>query len=473
MKIELSIKPYWDDAEQTVNGLDLAMTTDAPVTAGKRSLAWIRDIVRIPFCPMDGLVLSDDAGELPFTVEDGDAEMSFIYRSFIIPQRDAVGDVHVSWHVTPRVQPEGYRSSPYFDLVAEKGGVQGSGTTFLLHPADIDGEADVSISWDLSALPEGCHGVWTFGNGDASRHMSLQDLLFSVFMTGKVNCAEDGHAGFYWFDELPFSAEEASEQINQMFDYMAKMFHDKGDCYRVFTRHNHFPGGGGTAFARSYIYGYGADEKVELEELRDLLAHEMTHNWPTMVDEPAGLGTWYLEGSAEYYSTIVPMEMGLCSLEHTAKVINSKAGSYFRNPCHDLSNLELGKIYWEDRRCQRVPYSRGVLFLSNVDARIRRATNGEKTLLDAELALLEMEKATAMPQDFLDAVRKISGIDLADDYEQMCAGGVPDCLVPDPDAFGGHFEARPVRVQANNASHSDEFIPGDEWFDGYEWVVKA
>ena len=466
MYFHVRIKPHWK--EDTVSALEISCITNRTVSAGEVMAARIKELVTVPFCPMDHLRFSDDLGEVPFESRDGDPEMSFVFREFYRAERDIQGELRISYLVAPRIQPEGYRSSPYFDLVAEKGGVLGSGTTFLLHPPMMDELTDYQLVWDLSALPEGCQGVWTYGCGDIKKEqISVQTILFSAYMTGKINSVENDCAGFYWFDTLPFDGERGAAEITRLFRYMAEMFHDKGGDYRVFTRHHQFPGSGGTAFPRSYIYGYGLHDEVTLEDLQSLLAHEMVHNWPHLSDDPAGLGTWYVEGSAEYYSTLVPMEMGLWSPEKTAEVINEKAGSYFANPMNHLSNMELGKLYWKDRRCQRVPYSRGMIYLSGLDAAIRRNTGGTRTLLDLEVKLLELPNP--VPEDFLRIGGEIAGFDLRPGYEKMCAGGM---MEPDPEAFGGRFTVTPCRVRLDNSQHrgDEEFL--DETAPGYRWTVK-
>ena len=472
MELALHITPSWDAAAGTVDALGIDWEAGISARAGERLAAWITELVGVPFSPMEGLHVSDAAGEVPCSFEDGEPEMSFVKRRFIVAGRSTEGPVRVTYRVLPRVQPEGYHSSPYYDLVAEEGGVNGAGTCFLVHPARWEDAFDVELAWDLSGLPRGASAVWSFGSGErAAWTLTVQELLWSAFAVGMVRSSEGGRAGFYWFGEPPFDAGLVSRQVDVMFARMAEMFHDDGRPYRVFARHNAFPGGGGTALTRSYIYGYGRDDPVDADELRDLLAHEMVHNWPTMRDEPPGLGTWYVEGSAEYYSIIVPMELGLCSPEHTAEAICRKAGSYFSNPMNGLSNEELGRLYWEDNRCQRVPYARGVLFLSNIDARISRATGGARSLLDVEVALLEV--AEPVPGDFIRAVREVSGLDVSEDYELMRAGGVSAPLVPDPDAFGGRFEVAPCRVQLDDARHSNEKVLLDEWAQGYEWRPRA
>lgn len=466
MFYDLMLKPYWK--EDTVSALDVTIRTDCPAEKGKTVFTYFHDLVTIPFCPAEGTFLvKDELGKVPYEVKPLPAIMNFIHPEGLIAERDTSGEITLSYRILPRVQPEDYHSSPYFDLVAEKGGVNGTGTTFLCYPGSLDDEADLSLTWDLSLLPEGCRGIWTFSSDlHAKKHLTFSEFLWTVFACGKVNSSEHGKTGFYWFDTLPFPAEEGAERITKMFEVMSDMFHDTGEDYRVFARHNHFAGNGGTALTRSYLYGYGKDDRVDLDDLQDLLAHEMVHNWPTMIDDPPGKGTWYVEGSAEYYSTMVPMEMGIRSIAKTAEVINSKAGAYWKNPMHNLSNEELGKRYWTDRRCQRVPYARGILFLANTDAAIQKATDGKKKLLDVELELLK--KKHPEPEDFLRAVKEISGLDLSEAYECMCRGDDP---IPDPDAFSGHFIARKEMVHEQDHQHVAEYdndagkeVPGWVWY---------
>lgn len=464
MYFRVHITPRW--TENTVSSLAVTGRTDRGAGAGEDVSAHITEVVTIPFCPIFGLAFTDGAGPLP--VEERECEEGFIRRKYFAAKRDTVGEVTWSYRITPRVQPQDYRSSPYFDLVAEKGGVLGAGNTFLLHPPEREGEYDFSLAWDLSGLPEGCRAVWSFGEGNTERHCTLEEILFTAYMVGQVRSVERETAGFYWFDTLPFDAEEGTEQVVSLFAHMAALFRDKGGYYRVFTRHNGFPGGGGTAFPRSYIYGYGKDDKVTVAGLQSLLAHEMVHNWPAMADEPAGAGTWYVEGSAEYYSVMVPLEAGLCSAERAAEYINEKAGNYYANPQNHLSNMELGKRYWTDRRCQRVPYGRGMIYLANLDARIRRATGGERRLIDLELALLALEKPTA--EDFLRLGEEIAGFDLRPGYEAMCRG---DFLEPEPEAFGGRFTAEPCMVRINNAQHTVQKELLEKEAPGFVWRVSS
>ena len=464
----LKLQPEWKD--DSVSSLHIEITTDKPCRKGEDAFLRIRNIVNIPFCPFQkDPVLTDEKGVISCHEEDRPVMQSFIYPVVLVADRDSQGPVTLSYTVSPRIQPEGFRSSPYFDLVPEKGGVNGTGNTFLYVFPDLDRTVTFDLCWDLSLMPAGAKGIWNFSSSGTAHKEDflMSNVLETVYMCGMVKAVESSPVGFYWFDTLPFDAEEGAGRIVKLFKAMAEMFRDKGGDYRVFARHNQFPGYGGTALTRSYLFGYEKNDTVSLDDLQDLLAHEMVHNWPTMDDSEAGRGTWYLEGSAEYYSTIVPFELGMRSAEKTAEVINRKAGCYWQNPMHTLSNAELGRLYWKDLRCQRVPYARGILFLSNIDAQIRRATEGNKTLLDVELKLLE--KRMPEPSDFLEAVKFVSGLDVTDQYEHMCAGQDP---VPDPDAFLGKFTVRKAKVRQQDFQNAVEKKDDGPLVDGYVWEVR-
>lgn len=467
-KYSLKLIPFW--MNDTVSSMKVEIKTDHPVKKDSCAFERIDQVVGIPFCPFaEQPVLTDSIGIIPVHEEALPVYESFIHPRALIAERDSEGSLTLTYTITPRVQPEDYRSSPYFDFVAEKGGANGCGNTFLYSLPERDDDVNFDLTWDLSRLPDDAEGIWTFSNQSHARKdaIRMMDILWTAFMCGKVNCVEEGPVGFYWLDSLPFDARDGASRVVRLFVRMSEMFHDKGGDYRIFARHNGFPGSGGTALKRSYIYGYGKDDAVSLDELQDLLAHEMVHNWPTMKDDPAGLGTWYVEGSAEYYSTMVPFELGMRSAEKTAEVINRKAGAYWKNPMHHLSNMELGKLYWKDGRCQRVPYQRGVLFLANTDAGIRKATDGRKTLLDVEVKLLENKGP--MPEDFLEAVREVSGLDLKEAYENMCNGQDP---VPDPDAFGGYFTVNKALVHEQLARHVVDQKDDGPLVEGYVWEVR-
>ena len=177
---------------------------------------------------------------------------------------------------------------------------------------------------------------------------------------------------------------------------------------------------------------------LTVAEKQNLLAHEMVHNWPHLNDNPYGVTTWYAEGTAEYYSIMIPLRNGLITKEQALLEIQQRTDAYYTNPTRHYSNLEAAKICWQDRRAQRLSYGRGIFFLANADAGIRRTTRGKYSIDDVVLDILEQGRqgATLGNEVFLETVQRVSGLDLTDDWRTMHEGGH---FAPDPDSFGSLF----------------------------------
>jgi predicted metalloprotease with PDZ domain len=244
---------------------------------------------------------------------------------------------------------------------------------------------------------------------------------------------------------------------------MADFFGDREARYRVFARRDPFEkSGGGTAAARSFMFGYSAATFQDVDGMQNLLAHEMVHNWPHMDDEPAGLATWYNEGCAEYYSVVLPWRAGLSSQADVLLQVSARAEKYYTNPMRALSNDALAALYWQDRRTQRVPYGRGFFYLANVDAAIRCASNGAFSLDDAVKEILRRRRSGGKPSpaDWLEIVSGLLGRDARPEYEAMAAGTLVE---PDPKVFGGALAVKKCRTVLSDT--------GEE-ADGYGFALR-
>ncbi len=418
-------------------------------------LRYARRTVGIPFADFSGLTLSDDAGGVPFEAREMPAERSFVEETGIFAARPIQGALRWTYTVAPRVLPEGYRSSPYFDFRAEPGGVNSAGLTFLILPEA--GTYDTSVGWDLRGMPDGARGVWSLGTGDVRRETDVETLKFSYYMAGDMRATEQGAFGIYWFGDVPFDIGAAAARVRALFRYMCDFFGDTDPTYRVFIRRDPFEkSGGGTALKRSFMTGYSAETVPRTEDWFCTIAHEMVHNWPHMDDEPAGKGTWYTEGIAEYYSAVLPYRAGIVGAEETARHINGKAKRYLESPLRDMPNMELSKIYWSDRRAQPVPYGRGFVYLSNVEAALARAGRGS---IDEIAKRFVKDGEMMQPEHWEQFISERLGAEGVRAFEAM-KQGVP--VVPDPEGFGGGFEVREVTVEVDG-----------QQVQSYEWRAKA
>jgi len=219
---------------------------------------------------------------------------------------------------------------------------------------------------------------------------------------------------------------------------MQVFFRDSDPIYRIFVRKDPFTTSGGTALYRSYMFGWNDTQTFTVEERQFILAHEMVHNWPSLNDDPYGITTWYSEGTAEYYSVMLPMRMGLLLPEKAMEEIQRRTDQYYTNPTRHMENMEAAQICWQDRRAQRLAYGRGFIFLANVDVQMRKATDGKCCLDDVVLEILEMDrrKETLGNEVFLGLVKQFSGLDVTEQWEQMCNGGH---IVPMKDCFDAHY----------------------------------
>jgi predicted metalloprotease with PDZ domain len=159
---------------------------------------------------------------------------------------------------------------------------------------------------------------------------------------------------------------------------------------------------------------------------------------------------------------MLPFRMGLVSKEDTLKEIQSRTDAYYTNPTRHLENIEAAKICWQDRRAQRLPYGRGFFFLANTDVKIRQATDGQYSIDDVVLDILEKSSkgATLGNEVFLQTVKDISGVDVTADWETMRTGGH---IVPIEGCFDGHFSVTETEVP-----EADTGKP----VTSYRWAIK-
>ncbi|MGI6577995.1 MAG: hypothetical protein ACOX1Q_08225 [Eubacteriales bacterium] len=459
---EIYLKPYWKNG--SVEFMDISCRVEKPeISAGDALVSLCRNVVSIPFCKIDQDKISffDDEGELTATAFDAGIRSSFMEMVDWKAERDTVGDVRYNYRVYPRELPKDYRSSPYFDFRAEEGGANGAGITFLAVPSEK--EYKVSLKWDLSSMPEGSRGVWSLGIGDIEIDATPNLMQFTFYAVGKMKSVEEGDFGIYWFSQPPFDMDKASNRIRDMFAYMSEFFEDDETVYRVFVRRDPFEkSGGGTALKRSFMFGYSAQVFPTIEDLQNMLAHEMVHNWPHIDDEPAGTATWFNEGTAEYYSVVLPYRTGITNLEDILEQIEGRKEKYYDNPLRDLSNMELAEIYWKDRRAQIVPYGRGFFYLANTDVAIRKASGGKRSLDDVVLEIVRMRRRGENPttETWLDLLSKELGYDPNDDYDAMTSGKL---IIPDSDSFGGAFEVEKIKITLEGT---------EEEVDAFKWQIK-
>lgn len=437
--LDLVLRPHQTDGK--VDYVDIRMTIAHPdLAAGATFVHMPLVVASIPTQRYDGDAIraTDANGDVPLTSKEEPTTPFLSYRDWQV-SRASAGDVTLTYRAVPRAVDEHTRNGPLFDLREEAGGLDGAGFTFIAPPV-AERPYAIHLHWDLSDMPAGSRGIWTFGEGDVSVVQPAEELATSFYYAGPVKSYPpdpNGRFHMYWLSDPPFNAVAAANMIGKLFDYVSKFFHDDNRPYRVFIRKNPYKEGGGTALTRSFLFAYGTGKKTTSEELEDLIGHEMVHNWPTLDGDHADT-SWYTEGTAEYYSILLSYRAGLSTPKEFLKRINDRADGYYKNPLQSLSLHDAEQIYWQDARAGHVPYGRGWIYLASVDAEIRARTHGRKSLDDLVLNLASRtergDKVTVA--DWQQAVVDILGPRARTEYEDMVAGKK---IVPPGTTFGPCF----------------------------------
>ncbi|MBP2329246.1 hypothetical protein JOF56_009631 [Kibdelosporangium banguiense] len=413
------------------DGFHVEYIFDTPAIPANRTICRLPAvIVGIPGAPVRAadLRVTDALGPLTLHEEDEPATGSFTYRRWFA-DRDTSGPVTIAYFAAVRIVTGNTKNGPLFDLRAEAGGVSGAGVTFLALP-DFPGPCAITIEWRG-------HGVSSFGEGTAAFTGPLQSVAFAYFMAGPVSRCHAAGLTMYWLTEPRFDAAAVASRTGRIYQVMCDFFREPEPGHQVFVRRHPYPGIAGTAMTRSFVLGYQDCKAPTADELAAVLAHETAHNWPKL-DGDHGETSWYSEGTAEYYSIVLSHRAGLLDDAQFLQLLNERARRYCTNPLQGLTSAQAAEMYWADQRAQRVPYERGLFYFIDLDAKIRSATAGARSLDNLVLTVLDRQRAggTVSVPDWLDLVAAELGETARSDFEAMRTG---QRIVPPPDALGPRF----------------------------------
>ena len=436
--LEVMLRPIAESG--AVTRVEVGLAIEAPrLAAGDTLLRLPLTIVGIPTAAYQAsdIRVEDARGDLPLSQQDEPARPEGVYRRYKVT-RATEGDVAVRYAARPRVVGPTTNNGPLFDMRAEGGGFMSAGITFLALPVR-EGPYRVTLDWDLDAMPPGSRGIWSLGEGRVETVGPAQQVAFSYYAAGPLHTYPEqaGRFGIYWLAEPPFAIDALAGRISRMYETMSAFFGDRDSTYRVFVRQHPYRGQGGTALSRSFMFGYHPPSRPTIDALQELLAHEMTHNWPAMQGEH-GESAWYSEGAAEYYSLVFAHRAGLLDRAGLLREVNQRAANYYTHPFRSLTNEEAARRFWSDPFVQQVPYGRGFLYLAQTDAAIRRATNGRRSL-DGVVREIRRRQGANQPYGiplWLELVGAEIGREQAQrDYRRMTSGSA----IPPEGAFGPCF----------------------------------
>ncbi|KAF6805743.1 peptidase m61 domain-containing protein [Colletotrichum sojae] len=347
------------------------------------------------------IIATDDEGIVSLTMREIPSGPFGLPSRSWVAQRATRGPVTFSFTASPVVVDPSVLPGPLFDIRKGPGGLTGSMWSLVPVPNPMSTtEYNITVSWDIPDIQAAAF-TWADGQGSHSHSFTgtVTELLQTFFIVGEVDSLPamsstgrggNGSFGMYWLQQQPppFDTAKVSSFLETLLAYSTEFWSDESDQpYRVFIRVNEdlgsssrTIGAGGTALLRSFTVGYYNAGGVEAGQLRTLLAHEMTHNWTPWISGTTAEQSRYNEGSAEYWSLRLLWRAGLLTSYEYLDEMNTRAYNYYTNSAVNLSDSAAQDVAWQIRDAQRIPYGRGMLHLTNIDARIRAATNGTESL---------------------------------------------------------------------------------------------
>jgi hypothetical protein len=272
---------------------------------------------------------------------------------------------------------------------------------------DLPGETPVRASFAFAGLPRGAVVATSFGAGVAPRETvfvalgTLGELPHAVYTAGALPGAVRLHSRRVPGGIVHVAVRGAPGIADSL---LADALRRVVTAERLFWRDRRpptyvvsvgvAPRGtlAGTRLSGSFIANIDPTRAHEPGVL-SLFGHELMHDWigGTLRPDPTardGSVTWFTEGFTEYATHRVLWHAGVLSDSTYLAVVNNTLLEHAISAARDLPWDTVIARYWTDAAAQRQPYLRGHLLALRLDAAIREATLGRRSLDDLLRALL-------------------------------------------------------------------------------------
>ena len=303
---------------------------------------------------------------------------------------------------------------------------------------------------------------WTLANSFAVKtknqrfQATLEEFIHAVFAGGDFRIQSIPVRGKAVYTAVrgswQFSDPTFAEMVQRIVTVERDFWRDQRAAYYLVTLLplESSPGSiniGGTGLTNSFANF--ASTNSEIDRFKHLLAHEYFHNWNSVklgrLQEPDKLLYWFSEGFTDYYTYLLLLRSGLISLDEYIQRYNSWIREYYLSPVRTANNQRVLQDFWNDDDVHDLPYRRGFLLATNLNALIRSYTAGRNSLDDA---MRDMFRA-AQGRDRLLTTELIgehiggyAGRDVLPDIRRYIDNG--ETIMPEKNAFGPHIEVEMV-----------------------------
>ena len=395
----------------------------------------------------------------------------FPYFRHWTAQRAVEFPVRVTYHTN--VEQPTDRRGPPFNIRPSKGGVSGAGSGFIVIPENAISTLS-RVRWDLGEFPVFSTGISSWGTGEFELAGAPAGLYQGWYMAGPLGRypATGDLDGFSsaWLGDFPFDAKTSMERVGEAYAWLGNYFGylSPPPRYRVFMRmiqskQTRFSG---TALSGSFMLSGGPNsgEETNNEPPDGTFFHEMIHMWVGGVEAPMGINSWFSEGLTSYYTLVLPLRGGFETVDQYADSLERLTEKYYTSPALNMSAEEIAGVGFGDEDIRSTPYSRGTLYFADLDARIRKASGGERNLDDFMFPIFHQRHSN--PDYVFDhsawiaALSAELGPEASTEFTKRILEG--ETIVPSSDAFGPCFKRESAAYSTENGE-----------FAGYKWVRRS
>lgn len=400
---------------------------------------------------------SDAAGPLPvqMQLDDPPAGHPLQWRHFI-PGRATRGPVQIEYAatITPALSPR--PRGPSYDLRGIDGGAGGAYFSFLLLPVQAQ-SVDFHPVWELGDAPDGARYVSTHGPVPDMLAVAPMQVYATFFLFGNVHGQQEADAPFhaYWIGTPPFHVEAGVAWSARVYDLLRERFRDPdAGRYTFLMRPYLRPRDGGGATRGGFMLEYGAGAMSDSAR-RIVFAHEIIHHFIQGLEGDSSAIAWFGEGLAELYKIRLALDEGLADPGEVAHEIQAMARAYYLSPLVNTPYDQVAGQRWAGGGAQGIPYNRGFMYFSDLDHRLRSASQGRTSLDNLVVAMLERHR-DGQPYgepEWRALLREALGAEGEAHLDRMLAG---ELIVPAPDAFGPCFQHEQTLEPRRSAGMSED-----------------
>ena len=364
--------------------------------------------------------------------------------------RDAVGDVHVEYDVAS--------SGDAGAVLVLSDRFAGAGEDLLLLPDGLDAvavAATVTIDGDAirAAKMASCLGVGATRTATRiGRFLRRCNFVAGSLGTAVFDAAE-GHDEAAWLGYTAFDPRAVAGELAQVRTELGDFFrtgHDVPMTYLLVAEARSTGDFRASARAESVFVRLGPSEAWGAP-LRIAVAQQLMHAWiggvlwvgPTDPEHEAE-SVWFVDGVARFLTTRLLRTYGLLDpAELTAEVVE-EAAEQATSPFRGQSNAAVAAhVDLPGARADLV--ARGALYAALVDARVKSATKGKRSLQRVVQELYAQASASGKPlpvSSWLAALQADLGDEAARLHQRFDSGA--EITLPD-DALGACYRAASMR----------------------------